>query len=99
VPIFAKKLFSMCTDEVMAHVDSLPNKPKNIVLFGIETHVCVTQVRVSSARQLHRVFSAPLLDCMQDDLNLRLLDRNDTRRRTYQDYKQQQRYRVRNPSR
>lgn len=43
VPIFEKKLFSMCTDEVMAHVSSLPNKPTDIVLFGIEAHVCVTQ--------------------------------------------------------
>lgn len=81
VPIFAKELFSMCTDEVMAHVDSLPNKPKNVVLFGIEAHVCVTQVRASGARRLHRILSAPLLDCPQDDLSLRPLDRIGSRRR------------------
>lgn len=47
VPVFEKKLFSMCTDDVMAHVSSLPNRPTDIVLFGIEAHVCVTQVCVS----------------------------------------------------
>lgn len=44
VPVFAKKLFSMCTEDVMNHVNSLPNKPTDVVLFGIEAHVCVTQV-------------------------------------------------------
>lgn len=44
VPVFAKKLFSMCTEEVLDHVNSLPNKPTDVVLFGIEAHVCVTQV-------------------------------------------------------
>ncbi|CAN0182685.1 unnamed protein product [Ascophyllum nodosum] len=43
VPVFEKKLFSMCTDEVMSHMDSLPKKPTDVVLFGIEAHVCVTQ--------------------------------------------------------
>ncbi|CAM9301153.1 unnamed protein product [Pylaiella littoralis] len=43
--IFEKKLFSMCTDEVKTHVaNGLPNgKPTDVVLFGIEAHVCVTQ--------------------------------------------------------
>lgn len=34
----------MCTEAVMEHVKKLPDEPKNIVLFGIEAHVCVTQV-------------------------------------------------------
>lgn len=46
VPVFEKKLFSMCTDDVMNHVANLPNRPTDIVLFGIEAHVCVTQVCV-----------------------------------------------------
>lgn len=45
VPVFEKKLFSMCTDEVLAHLNNLPNKPTDVVLFGLEAHVCVTQVR------------------------------------------------------
>lgn len=35
----------MCTDEVLAHVNNLPNRPTDVVLFGGEAHVCVTQVR------------------------------------------------------
>ena len=46
VPIFEKTLFSMCTEKVMKHVDSLSTKPTDVVLFGIEAHVCVTQVCV-----------------------------------------------------
>eukprot|EP00904_Undaria_pinnatifida_P009809 jgi/Undpi1/5959/HiC_scaffold_2.g01233.m1 len=42
-PVFEKKLFSMCTGEVLAHLDGLANKPTDVVLFGIEAHVCVTQ--------------------------------------------------------
>lgn len=39
--VFAKTKFSMCTDEVMAHVHTLGRK--SAVLFGLETHVCVQQ--------------------------------------------------------
>lgn len=52
VPVFEKELFSMCTPEVMAHLNALPNKPTDVVLFGIEAHVCVTQV--SGAIVLYR---------------------------------------------
>ena len=38
---FEKKNFSMCTEEVKNHLNSL-NK-KSVVLFGIEAHVCVQQ--------------------------------------------------------
>jgi nicotinamidase-related amidase len=41
VPKFEKKKFSMCTDEVRSHLDTL-NKP-TVVIFGIEAHVCVQQ--------------------------------------------------------
>lgn len=43
VPIFEKKLFSMCTKEVEEELKKLPDR-KDAVLFGIEAHVCVTQV-------------------------------------------------------
>lgn len=52
----------MCTDDVMAHVSSLPNRPTDIVLFGIEAHVCVTQVCVRRARTWH-VAGYPLSGC------------------------------------
>ncbi|CAM9863495.1 unnamed protein product [Ectocarpus sp. 12 AP-2014] len=42
VPIFEKKLFSMCTKEVEEELKKLPDR-KDAVLFGIEAHVCVTQ--------------------------------------------------------
>lgn len=44
VPVFEKKLFSMCTPEVLEHVQRLENRPTDVVLFGLETHVCVAQV-------------------------------------------------------
>eukprot|EP00339_Tiarina_fusa_P015347 CAMPEP_0116996302 /NCGR_PEP_ID=MMETSP0472-20121206/154_1 /TAXON_ID=693140 ORGANISM="Tiarina fusus, Strain LIS" /NCGR_SAMPLE_ID=MMETSP0472 /ASSEMBLY_ACC=CAM_ASM_000603 /LENGTH=212 /DNA_ID=CAMNT_0004694879 /DNA_START=18 /DNA_END=656 /DNA_ORIENTATION=+ len=40
-PIFEKKKFSMCTEEVSEHMNSL-NK-ESVILFGIEAHVCVQQ--------------------------------------------------------
>jgi len=39
--IFEKKSFSMCTEEVKSHLQTL-NKD-SIVIFGIEAHVCVQQ--------------------------------------------------------
>lgn len=45
LPVFEKKLFSMCTEEVLTHLDGLASKPTDVVLFGIEAHVCITQVR------------------------------------------------------
>ena len=40
-PIFEKKNFSMCTDEVKSHLNTL-NK-QSVIIFGIEAHVCVQQ--------------------------------------------------------
>lgn len=42
--VFDKTLFSMMTDEVIAHVENgLGAKPKSVILCGIEGHVCVLQ--------------------------------------------------------
>ena len=40
-PIFEKKQFSMCTDEVSAHLSKLNRS--SYIMFGIEAHVCVQQ--------------------------------------------------------
>merc|ERR1712194_368664 len=42
--VFEKTRFSMCTDEVFAHLqlDGMKGR-KSAVLFGVETHVCVQQ--------------------------------------------------------
>ncbi|KAG7367006.1 isochorismatase hydrolase [Nitzschia inconspicua] len=41
VPKFEKKKFSMCTDEVKDHLNTLDKQ--SVVIFGIEAHVCVQQ--------------------------------------------------------
>ncbi|CAM9930495.1 unnamed protein product [Scytosiphon promiscuus] len=43
VDLFSKKLFSMCTSEVMDTVKRREPRTEHVVLFGIEAHVCVTQ--------------------------------------------------------
>lgn len=40
-PVFEKKKFSMCTDELSTHLDGLNRE--SVILFGIEAHVCVQQ--------------------------------------------------------
>jgi nicotinamidase-related amidase len=49
VPIFEKKNFSMCTEEVSAHMSKLDKQA--IVLFGIEAHVCVLQTALDLLEQ------------------------------------------------
>ncbi|CAM9295005.1 unnamed protein product [Choristocarpus tenellus] len=33
----------MCTEEVLAHVKQMDPVPQDVVLFGIEAHVCIAQ--------------------------------------------------------
>jgi len=42
--VFEKTRFSMCTDEVLAHLgtEKMASR-KSAVIFGVETHVCVQQ--------------------------------------------------------
>jgi nicotinamidase-related amidase len=40
-PIYEKKLFSMCTEEVSSHLSKLNRS--SYIMFGIEAHVCVQQ--------------------------------------------------------
>jgi nicotinamidase-related amidase len=49
VPIFEKKKFSMCTEQVSAHMSKLDKQA--IVLFGIEAHVCVLQTALDLLEQ------------------------------------------------
>jgi nicotinamidase-related amidase len=49
IPIFEKKNFSMCTEEVSAHMLKLDKQ--SIVLFGIEAHVCVQQTALDLLEQ------------------------------------------------
>lgn len=41
--IVEKFKFSMCCNEVSEYIDKLDPKPKNVILTGMETHVCVLQ--------------------------------------------------------
>jgi nicotinamidase-related amidase len=48
-PIFEKKLFSMCTDEVCEHIAKLNRS--SYIIFGIEAHVCVQQTALDLLEQ------------------------------------------------
>ncbi|CAB9503913.1 Isochorismatase domain-containing protein 2 [Seminavis robusta] len=48
-PTFEKKLFSMLTDEVKAHVE--PLQKKSFLLVGIEAHVCLQQTALDLLEQ------------------------------------------------
>ncbi|CAE8719406.1 unnamed protein product, partial [Polarella glacialis] len=52
--VFEKTKFSMCTNEFLAHLESLGRKA--VVIFGVETHVCVQQTALdllSRGYQVH----------------------------------------------
>ena len=56
-PTFEKKLFSMCTPEVVSHLRGLTPRgpPSDYVLFGIEAHVCVQQTALDLLSEGHSV--------------------------------------------
>lgn len=47
-----KSLFSMCTPEVLA---SLPNRSQ-VIIVGIEAHICVTQTTLDLIARGHKVY-------------------------------------------
>ena len=60
VPVFEKRKFSMLTEEVSEHFASLGDK-KTVVLFGIESHVCVLQTcleLLDQGTEVHLVYDA-----------------------------------------
>jgi hypothetical protein len=60
-PVFEKKQFSMCTDEVRAHLETLTPRPSSVVIFGIEAHVCVQQTcldLLEQGRDVHVIVDA-----------------------------------------
>jgi nicotinamidase-related amidase len=48
-PIFEKKKFSMCTEEVSEHIAKLNRS--SFIIFGIEAHVCVQQTALDLLEQ------------------------------------------------
>ena len=56
-PIFEKKLFSMCTDEVSAHIFKLNRS--SFIMFGIETHVCVQQTALDLLEVCRQLWFLP----------------------------------------
>ena len=52
-PTFEKKLFSMITPEVQAHLTPLAKT--SYVLFGLETHVCIQQTALDLLEKGHQV--------------------------------------------
>ena len=53
-PIFEKKLFSMITPEVTAHLSTMEDR-NSFLLFGIEAHVCVQQTALDLLELGHDV--------------------------------------------
>eukprot|EP00934_Nitzschia_sp_Nitz4_P008835 Nitzschia sp. Nitz4//scaffold6_size259037//129514//131306//NITZ4_001077-RA/size259037-augustus-gene-0.293-mRNA-1//1//CDS//3329556902//8825//frame0 len=58
-PVIEKKQFSMCVDEVTEHMNTLDRE--NVILFGIEAHVCVQQTcldLLEQGKEVHLVADA-----------------------------------------
>lgn len=54
-PIYEKKLFSMCTEEVASHLSKLNRS--SYIMFGIEAHVCVQQTALDLLEVRHHSFA------------------------------------------
>eukprot|EP00339_Tiarina_fusa_P028145 CAMPEP_0117021180 /NCGR_PEP_ID=MMETSP0472-20121206/16006_1 /TAXON_ID=693140 ORGANISM="Tiarina fusus, Strain LIS" /NCGR_SAMPLE_ID=MMETSP0472 /ASSEMBLY_ACC=CAM_ASM_000603 /LENGTH=149 /DNA_ID=CAMNT_0004726583 /DNA_START=160 /DNA_END=609 /DNA_ORIENTATION=+ len=50
IAVFAKTKFSMCTDEVKEHLEKISGI-EQVILCGIETHVCVQQTTLDLLQQ------------------------------------------------
>mmetsp|Transcript_7445 Transcript_7445/g.15253 ORF Transcript_7445/g.15253 Transcript_7445/m.15253 type:complete len:232 (-) Transcript_7445:161-856(-) len=56
IPVFEKKLFSMCTEECSKHLASLSSSEKtSYLIVGIEAHVCLQQTCLDLLEQGHDV--------------------------------------------
>lgn len=51
-----KTLFSMVTPEIDALLPSGNSKPLDVIIVGIETHICVTQTTLDLLERGHRVY-------------------------------------------
>jgi len=54
--VVEKTLFSMCVPEVLQHLGAL--KTKTVVIFGIETHICVLQTTLDLIERGFAVYIA-----------------------------------------
>lgn len=55
-PVMDKKKFSMLTEEVTAHLNSVAPEYETAVLFGIEAHVCIQQTALELLHAGKRVY-------------------------------------------
>ncbi len=56
IPVFEKKLFSMCTEECSKHLESLSTSEKtSYLIVGIEAHVCLQQTCLDLLEKGHDV--------------------------------------------
>ncbi len=59
--VFEKSVFSMCTDEVNVCMQTLYPERHQVVLCGLETHICILQTAydlISTGKQVHLVCDA-----------------------------------------
>lgn len=72
VGIFEKSKFSMCIPEVSSVIDKLPNNIESVVLFGLESHICVEQTAMdllaSEKYSVHVVADCSLSRTAEDRL-------------------------------
>jgi nicotinamidase-related amidase len=57
--IFAKSIFSMCTDEVLEYMQSIDKR--QVILCGLETHICILQTAfdlIQLGKEVHIVCDA-----------------------------------------
>jgi hypothetical protein len=51
-----KTLFSMMTPELVAKLPDSKSEPLDVILMGIETHICITQTTLDLLERGHRVY-------------------------------------------
>ena len=66
-----KTAFSMCVPQILAE---LPSNPQEVILVGIESHICITQTTLDLLRRGHKVYvlSDGVSSCNREEVPIAL---------------------------